>query len=115
MVQHSTDPAAGSTPERRGSSPAEQRERSITWAPRAAGASPWPSCRGPRARRAAPAAAAAAAPPRRRRAPSARAGGPRAPATCSPGRRRRSWLLPQLLRHRSTSRLSASATNKPCR
>jgi len=92
----------------------QSREHSVTWVPRAAGASPWPSCRGPRAhrwRRAAPAAAAAAAPsppPPRRRAPSARAAGSRAPATCSPGR---SWLLPLLLRHRSstsTSRLSFS-------
>nr|TKW37884.1 hypothetical protein SEVIR_1G078126v2 [Setaria viridis] len=75
-------------------------DTSITWVPRAGGASPWPSCRcrPPRRRgrrRATPAAAAAASAPspaRRRRAPSARGGGRRTPATCSRGCRC-SWLL----------------------
>nr|TKW37883.1 hypothetical protein SEVIR_1G078084v2 [Setaria viridis] len=108
LVQNT--PAAGGRPEptRRKHSP-ERHERlpdkwildtSITWVPRAGGASPWPSCRcrppRRRGRRGTPAAAAAAAaapaPARRRRAPSARGRGRRTPATCSRGRRC-SWLL----------------------
>ncbi|KAJ1277985.1 hypothetical protein BS78_04G045200, partial [Paspalum vaginatum] len=88
---------------RRTSSPSDEHHLDgsiITWVPRAAGASPCPSCRR-RVRRRARAAltptlprrrsSAAAAAAARRRAPAR--GAPPAPATCCPPGRRCSWLL----------------------